>query len=41
VVVGIVGIVGADVRLARGLEWWRALGDGVVTRDRSLRHALP
>jgi hypothetical protein len=35
------GVGGVDVRLVRRLEWWRVLADGVVTRERSLRHALP
>ncbi|MFU8854524.1 hypothetical protein ACNAW0_26620 [Micromonospora sp. SL1-18] len=40
-IAGIADIAGADARLARQLEWWLVLDDGVVTRDRSLRHALP
>ncbi|MEW1842218.1 hypothetical protein AB0392_30110 [Nonomuraea angiospora] len=35
------GVRGADARLARQLKWSLVLDDGVVTRDRSLRHALP
>lgn len=39
--VGVVGVGGADARLAGQLGWWRVLDGGVVTRDLSLRHALP
>nr|WP_109818888.1 hypothetical protein [Micromonospora acroterricola] len=39
--VNVTGVGGADVRLAGQLGWWRVLDGVVVTRDRSLRHALP
>ncbi|MFF4824649.1 hypothetical protein ACFY20_16725 [Streptomyces sp. NPDC001312] len=40
-IAGIAGVAGADARLARQLEWWLVLDDGIVRRDKSLRHALP
>ncbi|WP_237101779.1 hypothetical protein [Nonomuraea sp. MG754425] len=38
---GVRGVRAADARLARQLKWLLVLDEGVVTRDRSLRHALP
>lgn len=38
---GVGGVGGADARLVGQRGRWRALDGGTVTRDRSLRHALP
>ncbi|MGW5667223.1 hypothetical protein [Micromonospora sp. NPDC003776] len=40
-VLNVADVADVDARLTRQLEWWLVLDDGVVTRDRSLRHALP
>lgn len=39
-VAGVSVVLGNDARLARQLGWGLVLGGGVVTRVRSLRHAL-
>jgi hypothetical protein len=39
--VNVTGVGSADARLVGQLGWWRALDGGVVTHDRSLRHASP
>jgi len=39
--VNVMGVGGAGARLTGQLGWWRALDGGVITRDFSLRHALP